>query len=138
MDPCFPWRTTSVGWPAAGAVRLRVRSHERIRWQTEVPIPIAGDLRAADAMALIGECSIVFELYTRLVDVQAQTRAAHLKKRDLTATRLVLVVAATSANRRAIREAGPTLTDSFPMGTRAVLRALSRGDDPGGDGIVLL
>lgn len=117
---------------------LRRRSHPAWRWETEVPMPIPGDLRAADARATVPGCTITFELWTRLADVQAQTRAALLKARDLHADRSVIVIAATRANRHALRAADPAGLASFPLGTRAVLRALAAGRDLGGNGIVLL
>jgi transcriptional regulator with XRE-family HTH domain len=108
------------------------------RWEQEVPIPIEGDLRAADARITAGGCVIVIEAITRLADIQAQTRAAQLKRRDLRAQRLILLLAATAANRRALREAGPVLADAFPIPTRAALQALAAGRDPGGDALLFL
>lgn len=118
--------------------RLRKRSHSSWTWETEVPMPLPGDLRAADARASIPGCRLTIELINRLSDAQAQSRAARLKKRDLAADRLLLVVRATHANRRALREAGRELLLDFPVRTRAALDALAAGRDPGGDAIVLL
>jgi transcriptional regulator with XRE-family HTH domain len=118
--------------------RLRARLAAIWRWEQEVPIPIDGDLRAADARLTAGDCGIVVEAITRLADVQAQTRAAQLKRRDLRAQRLIMLLAATTANRRAIREAGAALIDAFPIATRAALEALAAGRDPGGDALILL
>jgi hypothetical protein len=101
-------------------------------------MPIAGDLRAADARASIPGCAAVFELWTRLADAQGQTRSAALKARDLGADRLIIVVKATRANREALRQASPSLQDSFPLGSRSILRLLADGRDPGANGIVLL
>jgi transcriptional regulator with XRE-family HTH domain len=117
--------------------RLRARTQP---WtcRTEVTMPIEGDLRAADAVFSNGTCTIVVEAITRLADFQAQSRAALLKKRDMGADRLILLFANTRANRRALREAMPVATDSFPLATDAVIRALEGGEDPGADGIVLL
>lgn len=117
---------------------LRKRASSSVGWRTEVPVPIAGDLRAADAVATIAGCGIVVEAITRLSDFQAQSRAAILKKRDLGATRLILAVAGTSANRRALREARDVLDASFPLGTKAILAALREAKDPGADGVVVL
>src|SRR5437762_5318688 len=101
-------------------------------------MPITGDLRAVDARLTLDGCTIAVEAFTRLADFQAQSRASLLKKRDLSATRLVLLVAATHANRRALREAAGIVNASFPLGTRAILRALAAGRDPGADGVVLI
>ena len=78
------------------------------------------------------------EVITRLADFQAQLRAARIKQRDLDADRLVFVVAGTTANRRALREVGATLTDAFPVHTKVALSRLGAGVDPGGDALILL
>jgi hypothetical protein len=118
--------------------RLRMRAASAWRWEREVPLPKAGDLRALDARISIPGCTVAIEAITRLADVQAQARAARLKRRDIGADRLVLLISATTANRRAVREAGPALLSDFPMSPRSVLTALAAGRDPGGDAVVLL
>jgi transcriptional regulator with XRE-family HTH domain len=118
--------------------KLRGRSAAVWDWTTEVSMPIAGDFRAADAVAAIPGCRIAIELITRLVDFQGQTRAALLKQRDLGADRLLIVVLGSNANRRALRDAEPAIRESFPVGTRDALAALAAGRDPGGNAIVLL
>jgi transcriptional regulator with XRE-family HTH domain len=117
--------------------RLQARISRIWRWETEVPMPIAGDLRAADAR-LTGPVTILVEAFTRLVDYQAQVRAAQLKRRDLGADRLLVLVAGTSSNRRAVRDAGRLAQLSVPVGTRRALAALADGRDPGGDALVVL
>ena len=117
---------------------LRRRAHRSWHWRTEVPMPIPGDLRAADAVATIVGCTVIFELWTRLADAQAQTRAALLKGRDLHADRVVLVLKATRANREALRQAGPDALASFPLRSRDILGALAAGTDPGANGILFL
>lgn len=117
---------------------FRQATHTSWGWQTEVPMPIAGDLRAADVRGSIRGCVVMVELITRIVDFQAQSRSALLKKRDLHADRLVLVVAATKANRRAVHELEDAHAASFPVSSRAATAALRAGRDPGGDALVLL
>ncbi len=117
---------------------LRARAHPSWQWRTEVPMPIAGDLRAADAVAAVAACTILFELWTRLADWQAQSRGALLKARDLQTTRLIAVLRATRANRHALRLADPASLGSFPLGSRDILRALADARDPGANGILLL
>jgi transcriptional regulator with XRE-family HTH domain len=117
---------------------LRRRAHPSWRWETELPIPIAGDYRAVDAQAARPGCTIACELWTRLADWQAQSRAALLKQRDLGADRLVIVLRASRANRAVLREAREEARQSFPLGTRPWLESLAAGRDPGGNGIVLL
>ena len=106
--------------------------------RTEVTMPIAGDLRAADALLSNTRCTIVVEAITRLADFQAQSRSALAKKRDLGADRLVLLIADTRHNRRALREVSHIATASFPLRSDEVMRALEAGEDPGSDGIVML
>jgi transcriptional regulator with XRE-family HTH domain len=109
-------------------------------WQVmlEAPMPIAGDLRAVDLMLTRGDVRVAVEVITRLADLQAQLRAAQLKARDIGATRQLLVVAATHANRRTLDAARASLVAAFDLDTRRVLRDLARGADPGRDAIVLI
>ena len=118
----------------------RFRSRIGAAWNVtlEATMPIQGDLRAADAVLAIPGCRCVVEIITRLADFQAQLRSARRKVRDLGADRLVLVVAATPTNRRAIRDSGRAVDDAFPVRTKQALHRLAAGTDPGGDALVLL
>ena len=118
--------------------RLRARIGDRWSWQLEAPLNIAGDLRAFDALLANPKATIAVEAITRLRDAQAQLRAAALKQRDGNVPRLVLLIKATDHNRSALASAADVLATSFPLGTRATLSALSHGEDPGDNGIVLL
>jgi transcriptional regulator with XRE-family HTH domain len=104
----------------------------------EVPMPIPGDLRAADAVISMTQLRILVEVITRLADFQAQLRSANRKVRDLGADRLILVIAATETNRRALRDAGTAVHEAFPVVTKAALSKLAGGEDPGGDALILL
>lgn len=135
-------------WPVGGALRDEAQARyvaEFVRrvghaWRVmlEAPIPIAGDLRAVDVLLRNGDVRIAVEVITQLADLQAQVRPAQLKARDIGATRLVLVVAGTRANREALAAARPSLVDSFDTDTRRVLADLARGADPGRDAIIVL
>jgi hypothetical protein len=83
-------------------------------------------------------CVIVVEAITRLADLQAQLRAAQLKRRDIGAARLILLVSDSTANRQAIREAGPMLDAALPLRTRAAVTVLGSGADPGADALIVL
>lgn len=126
----------------AGQVRLltelRGRLSSRWTWRTEVPVPIPGDLRALDAVATIPGCRVAIDAFTRLGDVQAQTRSSLLKARDVGADRLVILVRGSHANRTALRMARTVLEGSFPLDTRAWLAAFAAARDPGNNGIVLI
>jgi transcriptional regulator with XRE-family HTH domain len=117
--------------------RLRPRVSKVLRWRTEVPIPLPGDMRSADIVIDGPDVSAMFEAETRLNDLQATERRARGKQRDLRLDRLILLVADTRHN-RAVLEAHPELFERFPITTRACLVALRDGRDPGGDAIVLI
>lgn len=135
-------------YPAARPIRdigqvtllaaLTARMHPRWTHRHEVPMPHAGDLRAADQVSTIDGCRLMIEAYRRFTDAQAQVRAARAKQRDIGAERLLLLVEDTNANRRAVRAALDALRPSFPVPARSFLAALAAGMDPGGDAIILL
>jgi transcriptional regulator with XRE-family HTH domain len=125
----------------AGQISLIRRFRERVgdvgHWAFEVPIPSPYDQRALDAVLTLPSGKVGFEFYTRLADAQAQLRSAHTKKRDAGLDRMVIVVAATHANRRALGEAAPAMVELFPASTRRLLAALTGGDAPSTDGVIL-
>jgi len=118
--------------------RLRARIGDRWIWQLEAPLNIPGDLRAFDALLSNPKATIAVEAITRLRDAQAQLRAAALKQRDGGVPRLVILISATRHNRSALASAADVLATSLPLGTRAILTALEKGEDPGDNGMVLL
>ena len=118
--------------------RFRARVGEHWQWNYEVLVPIQRDLRAADAVIRIGSVVVMIEAFTRLADGQAQLRAVLAKARDMGIGRVILVIAATHANRRALDIAADVVAADFPLGTRAVLTALAAGRDPGANGVVLI
>lgn len=117
--------------------RFRARIAASLRWRTELPMPIAGDRRAADGAIDGAEVQAFIEAVTRLDDVQAVIRRIDLKQRDLGGRRAILLVADTRHNRAVLR-AVPELARRFPIPTRATLAALASGRDPGGDCLVVL
>lgn len=118
--------------------RLRARIPTGISWQTEVPMQIPGDSRAFDAVVVMNSTRIGVEAESRLGDLQAIERRARLKKRDAGVDRLILLVADTRANRKALELHREELRGSFPLGTRDVLAALGGLDALPADGIVVL
>ena len=117
--------------------RFRRRLPSNTRWRTEVPMPIEGDRRSADAVVECPGLAALVEAETRIGDVQALERAIAGKQRDLGVGRVILLVADTRHNRQLIARV-PELARRFPVGTRACLAALARGRDPGGDCLVIL
>ena len=135
-------------WPVGGGIRDAAQARYEAAfiarvgrpWKVvlEAPIPTAGDLRAVDILMLAGPVRIAVEVITRLADLQAQVRAAQLKARDIGATRLILVVAGTNANRAALQGVRSTLISSFDLDTRGLLAELAAGRDPGRDGVIVI
>ena len=117
--------------------RFRARLHQSLAWRTEVPMPIPGDLRSGDGQVEGAFGMILVEAETRVTDIQAVERKATLKRRDLGADRLIILIADTATNRRVL-SLHPELRERFPIGTRTCLAALGRAEDPGGDCLVIL
>ncbi len=117
--------------------RFRARLASNLRWRTEVPVPIEGDRRSADAVVDGQGIRAMIEAETRIDDVQALERRVNAKRRDLAIGRVILLVADTRHNRAVVSEV-PALRARFPVSTRACLAALAQGRDPGGDALVFL
>lgn len=117
--------------------RLRREIHPSLDWRTEVGLSMDGDRRAWDAMIGGGRWRIAVDAETVLDDVQAVERRVALKQRDSGVAHVILLVADTPRNRRALR-AAPAAFAGYPRDSRAVLRALRRGEDPGTNAILLI
>jgi transcriptional regulator with XRE-family HTH domain len=117
--------------------RFRARLAPSLRWRTEVPIPIEGDRRSADAVVEGSGFAVMVEAETRIDDVQAVERRIGAKQRDLGIGRIVLLAADTRHNRRIVAT-NAEIRARFPVSTRACLGALARAQDPGGDALVFL
>ncbi len=100
-----------------------------------------GDLRAWDA-EISGRDPRPWrarvEGETRIADGQALERKLALKLRDDPGGHLILLVADTRANRRALAALGPGLREMLPFGPREIFGALDAGHEPPGSGIVVL
>jgi hypothetical protein len=118
--------------------RLHSRVHPGLRWRTEVPLLIPGDLRAWDATIVGADFGVGVEAETRLRDLQAAARRTNLKQRDGELDHVILLVADTRANRLAIRLGAMELGEAFPVSQRDCLRALRESRDPGGSAIIVL
>ena len=117
--------------------RLRQRIHPNLRWLAEVPLPIAGDLRAWDA-AIVGDAWTTYiDAETRIRDAQSLARRISLKHRDSGGGHVLLLVADTRANRAVLDAIGSPLVDDAIRGRR-ILESLMAGVDPGGNGVLLL
>ncbi len=115
--------------------------HSTWRRSLEVPVGQPPDRRAAD-LVLTQEAEIVMvEIETRLVDFQAQYRAAQLKRSSYSRllgkpVGLVLALVDTESNRRVTQAYEPLIREASPVSSRAAWRALRAGDPIGGDALL--
>lgn len=116
--------------------RLRTRLHPALRWRTEVPLPIAGDRRAWDAVIYGDGWTVGVEAETRLRDVQAVLRRTSLKARDGALDDVILLIAGTRGNRAAVK-ASPDAFGAFDASQTAALIALGEGRRPGSAVVIL-
>lgn len=107
-------------------------------WRTEVPLPIQGDRRAWDGVAIVLGRTGACELETRLGDIQALGRRIRLKQRDGVVDLVILVVADTRHNREMLELHRDELRELLPLDSRQVLASLRNGRLPDRSGIVLL
>lgn len=137
-------RTYPDGDPVRDAAQLRLLARlrgqlpETAGWRTEVPLPVAGDHRAWDAVLALDGGAIALEAETRLGDLQALERRIALKQRDGGIDVVILLVADTTNNRRVLAAHREHLRAMFPLDGRAVLAALRAGHAPVESGIVIL
>ena len=105
--------------------------------RTEVPLPIEADLRAWDAVIRGADWLRPAEAETVLDDIQSLQRRLALKVRDGGVDGVILVIADTPRNRRALA-AAPGSFSLFDRNARRALAALAGGSDPGGSSLILL
>ena len=110
-----------------------------LRMRREVPVPIAGDLRAWDARITDGSRSASVEGESRIGDAQALERRIELKLRDdPEAGVVILLLNRTAHNRRILAEHREGLRAQFPLDGSAILRALRQGKVPSASGVLML
>ena len=102
-----------------------------------MPLPVESDRRAWDAVIRADEGWVAVEAETVLSDLQALERRVRLKGRDGGCDHVILLVADTPRNRRALRGA-PAAFGGFSRNVRPILRALREGRVPGTSAIILL
>lgn len=116
--------------------RLRVRLRPSLTLLTEVPLPVARDRRAWDAVIRGTAWQMPAEAETRPQDMQALDRRISLKLRDSGFDAVLLVLLDSVANRRLVRSGA--LPARFVTDGRVALARLAEGKDPGGSAVVLL
>ncbi len=110
-----------------------------LRLRLEAPVTsLPTDLRAFDAVTRVEGTACAIEFFTRFHDTQAQLRGVLKKQADAGIPRLIVVVRGSHANRRAVAAVADILADTLPLSTRAVLRALGEGRDPGANGLIFI
>ena len=119
--------------------RFRAKVSDKVAWRFEVPLPIAGDQRAWDAVLVFDATQMGVEAETRPRDLQALQRRLALKRRDDPRVgSVILVMADTRHNRQLMQAEGAALREDFPIPSGIALQALVEGRDPGGSGVILL
>ncbi|HET7026609.1 MAG TPA: helix-turn-helix transcriptional regulator [Candidatus Limnocylindrales bacterium] len=118
--------------------RLRGRLHPSLRWRTEVPLALKGDLRAWDATIAGERWSLAVEAEMRPRDLQTLCRRIALKQRDGEMPAVVLLLADTRHNRELVRDHGDDLRVSFPLPGARALELLRAGANPGASSIIRL
>ena len=104
-------------------------------------MPLHGqtDGRAWDAFLDGTGCTDAIEAETRLRDLQAMERKITRKLRDdLSVQHVILLVADTRWNRRALAEGREGLRAQFPLDTREALVGLNRGRCAGANAVVVI
>jgi transcriptional regulator with XRE-family HTH domain len=109
-------------------------------WRYEVPLGLAPEQRAWDAVAVHDrtQLAIRVEAETRLRDAQATLRRLESKRVADGEPRLVLAVRDTRNNRDAVREAAEILASAFPALRCSALARLRAGEDPGADLLLMV
>jgi transcriptional regulator with XRE-family HTH domain len=132
-----------VGSPVRDAAQLRLIARLKaivpadFRWRTEVPVGGHGDLRAWDVVA--GDApGTAIDAETHHHEVQALQRRLELKWRDSGATRVVLLVAHSRHNVSVLREHRAALASTLPLDSGPVLAALTAGQTPHANGLLVL
>lgn len=118
--------------------RFGERLHQDLSLRTEVPLRVDGDQRAWDAVLSLGQDRVAVEAETRIIDFQALARRIALKQRDDSMDRVILLIAATRANREAVRAAEPFIGATFVVDVRRTLVGLGEGRLPSRPCLVFL
>jgi transcriptional regulator with XRE-family HTH domain len=109
-------------------------------WQVarEVPLPNIGDPRVWDVVLRGAACRVGVEAETRIRDVQALTRRIHERERYGGVDQVLLVLSASTHNRRLLEQLLEALGPRFQTPPRQILKALRDGSPIPGSGVILL
>lgn len=145
-----------LGWklyPAAGvslrdsgqlhvAQAILAALSKQLAARLEVPVAV-GDLRAADLLITAPTELIHVEVERSLFDLQAQLRAAQLKREALARdsahpVRLVIAVPDSARVRSVVAGIPEIMRAAFPIPSRQIAGALRSGTPLGGDGLLFV
>jgi hypothetical protein len=143
------WKGSWRYFPVADAVRDAPQLNLLRRFEAllgpplhmrrEVPLPVAGDLRAWDGMVHGDGAPFVVEGEAHAGDVQALERRLRLKLRDDPRAGVLVLALTRSSHHRALLAAHrEVLRDLLPLDNAAVLPLLRAGRRPPAGGIVLV
>jgi transcriptional regulator with XRE-family HTH domain len=118
--------------------RFRTRLHSSLGWRTEVPLPIAGDQRAWDALIVADGWRFGVEAETAPLDAQALVRRLSLKARDGRVDGVILVLPRTRRAATFVRVGSESLAPSFPGSEARTMELLAQGRRPPESAIVRL
>ncbi len=117
---------------------FRGRLHPSLRWDVEVPLPLAGDQRAWDALVRGPGWRYGTEAETSPRDGQALVRRLQLKQRDGGVDGVLLLVRDTQQTRALLRGAPEQLGPMFPVPPARAMALLAAGLDPGGSAVIIV
>lgn len=112
--------------------------HRSLHWATEVPLPIAGDLRAWDGFVSGTGWRYGVEAETSPLDSQALNRRLQLKARDGQVDGVLLVLRDNRSGHVFVRDAAAELGPAFPRSGARALELLRAGVDPEGSAIIFV
>jgi transcriptional regulator with XRE-family HTH domain len=120
---------------------VRSQAHASWRVALEVPTGSSPDRRAADVVLINPLEAIMLELERWLRDLQAQLRAAQLKRAALSErmgrpVRLVIGVPDTRATRQAVEPFSGLLASALPVRSRRAWACIRSGEPIGGDALL--
>jgi transcriptional regulator with XRE-family HTH domain len=120
---------------------IKDQAHGSWRVALELPTGSGPDRRAADMVLINPVEAIMLELERWLRDVQAQLRAAQLKRAALSErmgrpVRLVLGVPDTRAMRKALEPFVDLIASALPVGSRRAWACIRSGELLGGDALL--
>lgn len=120
---------------------IRAAAHPSWRLSLEVPVARPPDRRAADMVLVSIAGVLLVEIERGLRDLQAQLRAAQLKRLALTERlgrniRLVVAVPDSSAARQAVAPHATVLHSALPVTSRAAWAAIRSGASLDGDALL--